>query len=272
MTLGRQYLDLSNIYMNDRLYHHFQGCCAVDGRLVFSRSGKDNGVLIYEDAVAKGLNRGKKKSDTVPNVPYLKNVPESHVGGMDSATNKVAVACYDPKDEQGVIRVYEDSLLTFVSPTKRRAYSVGIENTGRREYLFAVQESAEGRRVSFYRWYVRAGESIPLRWLSTVRMDSRHCSKNNMVLRKEPDGLFLYCLRAHFGYGEVTQYPVIEKETEVDVLQPRKRYRYRNGLCSARFASTLLFEKKDVFLLRSERNVVRGKLRYRMDRVNWTEV
>lgn len=261
--------------LRHRTWNHIQGVCGYSHRLFISRSGESHSELIVT------------KDDTYQKV-Y--EIAESHLGGIDISDPYLAIPCYNHGDVYGSLRFYDiNSMGLFdVHALTHRAYAVGIAFEGYEYddknpyYLIAVVLSSDGRLLSFYRWYA---DSHTLNFLRTIEMDGKTSARNNIVLSNTGKGMMLFSMRAHFGRGVIHAYEVempkpgmlqSYEERGQDVrniqLHPRYIYERRNGWCSSRFGATIVQTGRRFQWLRTTRNILHGKLGYRLDDISFREV
>ena len=263
---GASYFRFPGISFDKRLSHHFQGLTMLGHDVwAFSRNGDTWGqVYVMRDRDVRTVRFAKR-----------------HIGGIDSAEGVVVIPQYEPEDgtTTGTLAIMDcntDEGLQY-DPNQvsqhdldYRPYAAAICKWGiGKTFLLAVVGHADGQETHFYRW--TPDGLTPLytqHWLSLEGV-----SRNNITLHSGGGHRYLYYQRAHLGFETVTRYRLKLRDNGHTIgFGDKQVYRKRRrGLCSSRFASTILNRQEGQIWVRTQRNAWLGGLRFRQDLIQWEE-
>ena len=237
-----------------RLYHHIQGFshAMVDGKPVpvLARDGHPHGEIIIASGTWGGFT-----------------TPEPHVGGIDTLGQILAVPSHDPDEWGGFITLYDMLSRKRIFRSDRLAhkcYACGVEfaGCGDDELLVAVVSAADGSRID---WYHTEG-SHTLHHIDSSGL--RAGPKNNITLRRIGGELFLFEMRAGWPHDLLRRREVIEKPC-IMISRSEQVAEVRSGWCGVRWGATIRFEDNGDYLMKTARNIFRGRLRVVENRIEW---
>ena len=248
----------------NRLTCHFQGLTSLAYDVwAFSRNGTSFGQVYF-------------KRDRDVKLARFKN---RHIGGIDSAEGLVVIPQYEPEDgTKGKLAIMDcntdeglqyDPNQVYQHDLDYRPYAAAICKWGKR-FLIAVVAHSDGNEVAFYRWTPESFHHLYTQYYLGHALDS--VPRNNMVLRCLGDDVYLYLIRAHLMSETVIRYTLRISDTNRFSFADKHDYRKkRRGICSSRFASTIVREDGQEIWIRTQRNAFFGRLRYRKDTIRWEE-
>ena len=124
----------------------------------------------------------------------------------------------------------------------------------------------DGTQITWFNIKSSEGELHPLGY---NRFDIDEGARNNIALMYDGKDIYLYTMRAHFGYGVVTKYRAQIGNGGV-LLDEIGRASMRSGICSCRFGSTVTIDDDgNEYLVKTARNVWAGRLRVVKDMIRW---
>ena len=239
-----------------KVEQHIQGIAQWGGVTIVSRNGQYSAETIHFGQTWQ----------------VRRKYSEAHIGGIDTTNRYMACGTYDPDSVLGHLYLYDlhsdrrQSIeITF------RPYAVAIEQSPGADnidgkYVVAVIAQPDGSEV---RWFEYRHYNLKqLRHLGTTYFSPERGARNNICMHYVDGQLCLYTMRAHLGKGKVERYKIGGMNSGI-VPSLDGTATMRAGLCSCRFGATIVLHNGREYLVKTGRNVWRGKLRVRKDKVRW---
>ena len=247
------HFDFQGYKTRDRWNNHMQGMTYLDtSRWLLSRNDAQSGSIYVTNA--------RRVVDRLP-------CEFAHIGGLDSAGGFAVAPGYLNKQNGALFFDTRGQFLKQVGEyytTGHRAYAAGMVQLDEDVFLVCFVTEPNGSGMSFYLWDRHTLTHIYDQFY--LECELKEVSKNNITLmRDNNDNLVLFLMRGHLGGETVTCYGVKLHEDSGHIsFFGKQQWEFgRRGLCSARFASTMVRLGDRYLFYRTQRNVFWGRLRYK---------